>query len=112
MNTCSLTIISSIQSAIESAEDPCLFEEINFYNRANAIDFIEFNIIDRIEGLQQNTGINNELDLLKQRAEKLKCRLQKIDADLFIQLREKIKDSINAGETFNEIIRQYAAGDL
>jgi SAM-dependent methyltransferase len=112
MNTGSLTVISSIQSGIASVKDPCLYKETNFNNRADAIDFIEFNIIDRIDGLLQNADIKNELNVLKHRAEKFKRRLQKIDADLFIRLREKIRNSTDASTTFNEIIRQYAAGDF
>jgi len=74
MSTKSVNSVSEIQSRIETIEgDRTLNEETNFESRTDVIDFIDFHIIDRIEGLQQKGQLKKKLDILKHRAEKVKC---------------------------------------
>ncbi|TWI97521.1 histone methylation protein DOT1 [Mucilaginibacter frigoritolerans] len=106
MNAELIMVISEIQSDISAIEnDTTLYEEINFDKRANTIDFIDFHIFDRIEGLQQNTESNKKLDILKQQAEKIKFRLEEIDINLF----KKIRQNITAGISlpFKYLIDKY-----
>jgi len=63
--------------------DERLYHEKNFNLRAQAIDDIEFHIIDRIDGI-------NELATLKQYAEKVKHDLEAVNTQMFWQLRAKI----------------------
>ncbi|HTH82651.1 MAG TPA: hypothetical protein VL490_06930, partial [Mucilaginibacter sp.] len=59
------TIIAEIRSAIEAIEKNAkLREEMSFDSRANAIDFMEFHIIDRMDGLPSSA----DAAALKQRA--------------------------------------------
>src|SRR5438046_185641 len=72
-------VIYEIQSDIAAIENnSALYEETNFDSRAEAIDYIEFNIIDRIEGLLQTIHSPEELIPLKQSAERLKHHLENI----------------------------------
>jgi len=72
--------ILAIGSYINSIEEnKTLIEERNFDKRAEAIDFIEFHIIDQL----QNTNYPHELLLLKDKAEKIKAELEAIDLNLF-----------------------------
>lgn len=104
--------ITEIQTDIQAIEeDETIYQEINFTNRANAIDFLDFHIIDRIEGLLQNLEQNEELIILQQRAEKIKFDLEKIDNDMFIRLREKIRTGVYNGASFKEMIGQYCGYD-
>jgi len=104
-------VISEIQADIERIEnDASLYNETNFDNRANAIDFIDFHIIDRIDGLQQNAGPLKELDALMQHAIQVKRRLEKIDAGLFKQLRQNISTGVYAASSFSEMVCKYVGG--
>ncbi|HTD40829.1 MAG TPA: hypothetical protein VK671_09430 [Mucilaginibacter sp.] len=88
-------------------ENAALYEETNFYSRADAIDFIDFHILDRIEILSPDIKLKEKLDILKLRAEKAKYELERIDANLFKQLRENIRNGIYTKSSFNEMISKY-----
>jgi hypothetical protein len=105
-------VIADIQADINATEtDKGLNEEINFDSRANAIDFIDFHIIDRLESLLQHHGQCIELHNLKKRAEALKHHLEKIDADLFKKLREKLAAGSYPPQAFKVMIHQYTGYD-
>ncbi|KAA2244443.1 hypothetical protein F0L74_00195 [Chitinophaga agrisoli] len=105
-------VISDIQSDIRAIEeDAALHTATNFDNRANAIDFIDFHIIDRIDGLLQTAPLE-ELAVLRQRAVALKSSLEAVDTTLFAQLREQIRRKVYTGPAFLEMIRSYTANDI
>jgi DNA-binding ferritin-like protein (Dps family) len=107
----SLTItISEIQSDILTIKnDVAIYEEVNFETRADAIDFIDFHIFDRIEGLQQTAEQREHLETLRQLAEKLKFELEEIDNNLFKQVRQNIASSkLPFKELINKYIRSHA----
>ncbi len=113
MNVTTKTDIAGIQSGIVAiGENRALYEETNFNSRADAIDFIDFHIIDRIEGLSQETALKGELDCTKAAGEKMKAKseLKKIDSNLFKRIREKI--STGTPSTFREMIRKYLDDDI
>jgi len=108
-----IMVLAEIQADIQAIEDDgAIYQETNFNRRANAIDFLDFHIIDRIEGLLQNPEQKEELTILQQRAEKVKDDLEKIDANLFKQLREKIRTGIYTGASFREMIGRYFEHDV
>ncbi|WP_183576223.1 hypothetical protein HDF18_20515 [Mucilaginibacter sp. X5P1] len=105
--------ISAIQSHIRSIEkNGILYEEKNFDKRIEAIDFIEFHIIDQLEDLLQKTTAPDELHLLKDRAEKIKTKLEEIDSKLFQKLRADIRSGRCAGNEFKAMINKYVDLDL
>lgn len=113
IGTQSIMVLAEIQADIQAIEkDVAIHQEINFNSRANAIDFIDFHIIGRIEGLLQNPEQREELEALKQWAEKIKTELEKIDAHLFKQLREKIRTGTYTGASFREMIGKYCGYDV
>ena len=78
------SIYREIQATIDSIEgDATLGEVTNFVSRAEAIDFIEFHVIDRINGMSHA----GDLTKLKRRAESLKRRLETIDEALLQEIR-------------------------
>jgi len=84
--------IIEIQSDIEAIEkDRSLYEEKSFDNRMEVIDFIEFQVIDQIDGLLRKSAQRVQLDLLKCRAVKVKSDLEEINISLFKRLREDIR---------------------
>jgi len=81
-------VYEEIVSDIDSIEvDEALGEAANFVARAEALDFIEFHIIDRIEG----ADCAHSLAGLKKRARSLKDRLEGVDEALFQEVRAGIR---------------------
>jgi len=100
--------ILDIEADIANIEnDAAIYSEPNFDRRANAIDFIDFHILDRIEILQQNAKEVRQFELLEQRARKIRQSLEDIDTKLFKQLREDIR----SGVPFGDIIFKYFGPD-
>lgn len=104
-------VINKIRSDINAIEqNPALFAETNFAGRVAAIDTIEFNIIDRLEGLLQTPTAPAELAALKQSAERVKRQLETIDNNLFERLRADIRAGALVGAALAGVIKQYAGG--
>ena len=100
--------ISEIITCIEVIDQSrSRYEEKNFNRRVEAIDFIEFQIIDQIDWLLQKTDQPNELILLKGRAEKIKHHLEEINVELFQRLRESIRNKSFTGKGFKSLINEY-----
>jgi hypothetical protein len=105
-------VIYEIQSDLEAIEkNSALHEETNFDNRVEAIDYIEFNVIDRIEGLLQTMHPPEELIPLKQYAERVKHRLEAIDDTLFQRLRADIRMGSCTGTALKRLIDEYVGRD-
>lgn len=105
-------VIDQIQSDIKAIEtNSTLYQETNFARRADAIDAIEFNVIDRIEGLLRTINQPEELVSLKQDAERVKRQLEAIDARLFQRLRADIRAGVCSGTALKGLIDDYVGGD-
>jgi hypothetical protein len=103
---------NEILSDIEAIEkNAALYEEKNFASRVEAIDYIEFNVIDRIEGLLQMGNPPEALIPLKQHAERIKRRLEDIDDSLFQRLRADIRVGGCAGMALKGLIDDYVGRD-
>jgi hypothetical protein len=106
-------MISEIRFDIDQIEaQAAICELANFNMRANAIDFIEFHIIDRIEGLMQQAGRNNELFNLKIRAKAIREKLENIDIEMFRALEQQIRISKDSGLAFRKIIDNFFSSFL
>jgi len=104
----SLMLHHEIQAELAAIEqDVALCEAINFNDRAEAIDAIEFGIIDRIEGLPQTTDQPEALIALQQRAQRVKRQLEAVDAALFQRLRADIRTGSCTGAALKAVIDQY-----
>jgi hypothetical protein len=100
--------ISEIQSGIVSiSEDTALWKETNFAVRAEAIDFLDFYIIDRIETLLQQPEHLEILHALLQQAKLVRSELEQINKSLFACLRKKISAGTFTPSSFKRMIAQY-----
>ncbi|HEY6900799.1 MAG TPA: methyltransferase domain-containing protein [Puia sp.] len=100
--------ISEIQYSLRAIEsNRTVYEAANFDGRADTIDFIEFHILHRLEGLLQQTGPISELMQLQQQAEQAKNNLERIDSSMFHQLREEIKEGRYRGAAFLKLLHSY-----
>jgi hypothetical protein len=99
--------VAGLRSDIQAIErEASLFVPTNFVGRSEAIDFLDFHIIDRISGLLQHGGPEGRLELLRARAARIKDELEKIDSCLFEQVRGEIATGMFAGASFGEMIRR------
>jgi hypothetical protein len=105
-------VVQEIQAEIELiARSEALYEEANFNNRVEALDFIEFNIIERIEGLLLTEDQEQELAALKQYAEVVKNRLEETNKNLFQKLRANIRSGHCTGAELRRQFAEYAGCD-
>jgi hypothetical protein len=105
-------VLSKIQSDIESIENlKTLYEEQTFDDRADAIDFIDFHVIDRIDQLLTEINPDEELLILRHQANNLKLRLENVNIHLFKRLRQSISSGICTGKAFKNEIDKYITDD-
>jgi hypothetical protein len=113
INSTQVMVISEIQSDLEAVErGEHLYEEKNFDSRMEALDFIDVHIIDRIDGLDQNSELKKDLETLRLRVDKLKNELEEINTNLFRRLREGIKSGIYKGASFMKIVGCYVSHNV
>jgi len=99
---------TEIESYIESIEkNVLLYEEKNFDKRNDAIEFIEFQVLDPIEMLLQKSAQQDKLVSLKSRVEKIRCELNEIDSKLFQKIRENIRAKGLHGAAFKNMVSEY-----
>lgn len=105
--------VDDIRIDVEAIENNAsLFEETSFDKRTDAIDFIDFHIIDRIDGLLHETDHTDELLLLKNRAQKAKAELEAVDVKLLQKLQDNIRKGAYTSESFKNLIHEYVDFDL
>ncbi|OUJ71397.1 hypothetical protein [Hymenobacter crusticola] len=101
-------VTRKIQADLEAIErNATLYQELNFNNRVEVLDTLEFHVFDRITGLLQASNFPTELLLLQQRAEAVKRQLEAIDATLFQRLREDIQMGHCRGASLLALINTY-----
>ena len=104
-------MIREIRSYIEAMEaQETLYAEANFSARAAALDFLEFHVLDRIEGMLLNAPRSEALADLKRNAEAAKTRLERVDDELFRELRQDIASGNCTGAQLKQRITEYAYG--
>jgi len=100
--------ILEIKACIDAIENSSLlYEKENFDSRVEAIDFIDFFIIDQIELLLHKANQNSELISLKYLAEQAKNKLEAVNAALFLELRNYIQNKKYTGLEFSNIVHRY-----
>jgi hypothetical protein len=101
--------IREIRATIEAIDNQtALYEETNFAARAEALDFLESGVLDRIESLLLKSGPSDALTSARQDAEAVRTRLERVDQDLFRDLRQTIASGSNTSAELAELISRYA----
>jgi SAM-dependent methyltransferase len=97
-----------ILSDIEAIrKDEKLFGEKNFISRTQAIEDIEFHIINRLHSIKENNGSSQQTDEFILYAEKLKRRLEAVDTKMFERLRTEISHGKYRGDSLMKLIDEY-----
>lgn len=103
--------IESLQSALETLDQPALYDQDHFQARAETIKTIDSEIIDQIDGLLAYPSQPRELRSLRQAAEQLQQRLHAVDERLFQHLRSLIRSGCR-GERLQHIIEQLVGAPV
>jgi hypothetical protein len=104
--------LRDIHAKLEAlSSQAALYVEANFNERAEALEFIEADLIDRIDGLLPRYGRSQALTDLKLSAERLKTRLEALDEILFSKLRHKIASGRYTNIELRQMIGAYAVSD-
>jgi hypothetical protein len=97
-----------ILSEIETiAGDERLFIEKNFLLRSQAMDDIEFHVIDRLESLAESNDSFSRLNDLNQYAEQVMSQLEEVNTKMFERLRSKISGEHDKGKMLMNLINEY-----
>ena len=106
--------LDKIQSSLQKLiADESLFDEHNFNRREEAIDFLEFHILHRIDALGETQP--NVLMALKYEAERVLRQLTDVNTSLFQRLQSEIAAGHHRGLGFGKLIDLYTrpnSGDL
>lgn len=94
------------------AKDRKLFQEKNFHARAEAIDFVETHIIDRIDALRETAGADEDFIALKEYAHTVKSKLEVIDARMFQRIRLQIAKGTYRDKDLINLLEEYFDGCL
>ncbi|HMQ31412.1 MAG TPA: class I SAM-dependent methyltransferase [Chloroflexaceae bacterium] len=84
-----------------------LFEEGNFALRAKALDDLEFHLIGRLDGLLAASPASSELARLRERAERAREQLERVNLRLFERLRAEIRAGALRGPAFSRLLSLY-----
>ncbi len=87
-----IATIQRLRSDIEAIQrDKALFEDENFHVRAEALDFLEFDVLGQVDRFLLSTGQTEELIGLRQQTQVVKTRLEEVDERLFQRIRDNIR---------------------
>jgi hypothetical protein len=89
------------------AKDEKLFLEKNFILRTQAIDDIEFHVIDRIQFFAESADSFDQLNDIKQYAEKIRSQLEEVNTKMFQKLREQISLGGYRGKALMHLMNEY-----
>lgn len=90
-------------------QNQALEEETNFLGRIEAIDFINFHLLGRLEARLVEHPSSERLKELAKRAESLQARLEARNDQFFQTLRLKIKSGSYSPEFFKHLFNRYAS---
>ena len=100
-------VIDELQSQLRAFDQPALHEPGNFQRRAEIVDAITVELIDRIDGLPLAASSPAVLQSLRQEAERLQQRLYAADEQLFQDLRSRIRHGLR-GEPLRQFLERLA----
>ncbi|HLA59737.1 MAG TPA: hypothetical protein VK622_13275 [Puia sp.] len=95
-------------SEIESiAKDEKLFHEKNFIIRSQAMDDLEFHVLDRIQFIREGTDSFDRLNDLKQYAEKVRRQLEDVNTKMFQKLRDQVSQGGLREKMLMNLMNEY-----
>jgi hypothetical protein len=103
-----INLQDEILSEIENiCNDLNLYQEMNFNARADAIDYLEFHVIDRWNALIEKRDMPDKINSLKEYAEKVKGNLEEINNKIFLLFFKKISQEGCKGKILMDLVEEY-----
>jgi Histone methylation protein DOT1 len=103
-----ISLQEEILSEIENiGNDLNLYQEKNFIARTDAIDYLEFHVIDRLNALFENRDIPDKINSLKEYALKVKENLEAVNMSMFQRLRSKISPENCKGKPLVDLMDEH-----
>lgn len=103
-------ILSEIELYIETiAKNSLLYDERNFDARTDAIDFLDFHILDQIDASRKAESDQDRLTELHYQTKEIKSQLEEVDNKLFRRLQQEIKEKKYTSEAFEALVREYVS---
>ena len=100
--------VQEIYTALRDIEQQeTLLVEANFVARVDALDRLSFAILERIENVQYVHGYHEELARLYHRGERLWQRLEDVNTQLFLRLREQLVMGNTTGPILRHLCETY-----
>jgi len=101
-----------ILSEIEKIRsDQTLLEEKNFNARLEAIDYLEFHVIERLHALIESRDTTGQMNVLKEYAQKVKDHLEEVNNKVFLFFCKKIQEG-HKGKVLMELMDEYFDGNI
>jgi hypothetical protein len=97
-------ILSDIDIIVKNEK---LFVEKNFILRTQAIDDIEFHVIDRVQFVAESADSVDQLNNVKQYAEKIRSQLEEVNTKMFQKLRAQISLGGYRGKVLMNLMNEY-----
>jgi Histone methylation protein DOT1 len=97
-------ILSDIETI---ANDEMIFRDKNFIIRSQAMDDLEFRVIDRLKSLAESGDLFDRLIDLRQKAEQVRRQLEEVNTKMFDRLRPKISGQHYRGKKLMNLINEY-----
>lgn len=102
-------VVPDIQARLHRLEHdwPTLRIETHFSQRVDALEDLEFEVLDRLENIVYQYGYHEDLALLQQRAERLWQQMAAVNTNLFRRLRAQLVVSQDPAQTLLQLFATY-----
>jgi Histone methylation protein DOT1 len=102
------SLASEVFADIEAiSKDGSLYLERNFNLRVQAIDDLEFHVIDRINASMESKDSTGQMEVLKHYAHQVKAQLEAVNTSMFNEIRKKISTGAYKGKLLLKLIDEY-----
>ncbi len=101
-----------ILSEIDSIQnDRNLYQEKNINARLEAIDYLEFHVINRLHALMESGDESVQMNILKEYTQKVKGYLEEINNKVFLFFRKKIQEGYR-GKALMDLMDEYSDNNV
>jgi hypothetical protein len=100
-----LSVIENIQN------DRNLYQEKKVKARLEAIDYLDFHVIDRLNTIMESRDAPDQMNILKKYTQKVKGHLEEINNKVFLFFRKKIQEGYR-GKALMDLIDKYSDNNI
>jgi Histone methylation protein DOT1 len=107
-----ISMQDEILSEIENIQnDRNLYQEKKVNARLEAIDYLEFHVIDRLHALMESGDDSDQINILKEHTQEVKGHLEEINNKVFLFFRKKIQEGYR-GKALMDLMDEYSDNNV